>query len=515
MTGAQDEVIAFLSTPASYGPGVHSVEQHKTHASIVFLAGERAYKLKRAVRYPYLDYSTVERRKAMCERELAVNRAGAPEIYLGVSAIVRQEAGTLRLAGEGEDCQAVDWVVVMRRLDEACLLDNMRADGRLTPSIARELGRVIAAYHGRAERMADRSGGAEIAAVLDENAAILARCDAIDPARAAQLDRNLRAALRKVRDLLDRRSRHGFVRRCHGDLHLNNICLIDGAPVLLDAIEFNDAFACIDVHYDLAFPVMELLRHNLVVEANALLNRYLELTGDDGGLSALPLFMSCRAAIRAHVALARRRAVGEPAEAKDLDDAHTLLDRAIAFLAPRQPRIIAVGGVSGTGKSTLAYALAPLVSPAPGAIVIRSDLTRKALLGVPETTRLAPEAYGPEMHVRVFESMAERARTVLKAGFPVILDGVYGEKSQRVRVAQLAAQSGVPFDGLWLMAAKHALEERIAARRGDASDATVAVLHRQLVSVSRPAEWRALDTGVSPQEVLAAARAALGIATLT
>lgn len=507
MCDNQTDVIAFLSRPESYGGAVSCVERHDTHASIVFLAGSFAYKLKRAIRYPYLDYSTVPRRHDMCERELRINRRTAPQMYIGVKSIVRGEDGTLRFGESGWPAAPEDWVLVMQRFDQDCLLEQMRKDGRLSPAIARDLGQVIAAFHKAAEATPAYGGIPALTSVLDENIAILRTAAALDPAKVEQLDRDSRSALGQVAGLVELRRQQGLVRRCHGDLHLDNICFIDAAPVLFDAIEFSDEFSCIDVLYDVAFPLMELIRHGLLDRANALLNRYLELTGDYDGLAVLPLFLSMRAAIRTHVTLARSTRGKFTDEARD--EAAALLDQAISHLAPRRPRLIAIGGVSGTGKSTLAYGLAADISPSPGAVVIRSDIIRKALLGAAETQRLPEAAYSPELHARVFSAMADRARKVLKSGFSVILDGVYGSERQRSEAAAAARDSGVPFSGLWLEAPLAILESRVTARRGDVSDATVTVLRRQRESVVSPSDWTSIDAGKSAFETIHTARACL------
>jgi aminoglycoside phosphotransferase family enzyme/predicted kinase len=508
MGNDQKDTIAFLSEPASYGAGVSKVERHDTHASIAFLAGAFAYKVKRAVKYPYLDYSTIERRKEMCERDLVVNRRAAPQIYQDARPVIRGTDGRLRFGFRNEAGQAIDWVVVMQRFDQECLVGNLCAAGRFTIEMARKLGQVVADFHLTAEQTRDRGGASAIARVLDENASILAGSVAVERSKADRLDQEARTAFSRLEALLDNRRTKGFVRRCHGDLHLDNICVLDGAPVLIDAIEFNDDFACIDVLFDLAFPIMELGRRGLRAHANALLNRYIECTGDYDGLAALPLFMCCRAGIRAHVALARGEIDGGPG-GSDLHDAGALLDSAVGALDDGTPRLVAVGGVSGAGKSTLAYGLAPLLEPPPGAIVLRSDLTRKALLGVSETTRLPAEAYIPAMHARVFSAMAEHALTVLGAGMSVILDGVYGEADDRHNIAGLALKAGVGFDGLWLQAPNGTLKQRVGSRQEDASDATVAVLQRQLETITAPEDWIVLDAGRSPAEVLDAGGKAL------
>jgi len=492
VSAEQQPVIDALSAPATYGlPDGEKVERNETHGAVVFLAGDRAYKLKRAVKYPYLDYSTPELRRKACLAELEVNRRAAPDLYLSVKAVVR-DGDRLHLADGGPG--AVDWVLVMRRFEESGLLEQQRRAGKLTPELMRALAETIAGFHAAAEPRPDFGGAAGMAGIVDENVTVLETMAGrvFDRAKVDALARLSWAEMERLTPLLDRRRDTGLVRRCHGDLHLNNICLIDGRPTLFDAIEFSEEFASIDVFYDLAFLIMDLDRHGLRALANTLLNRYLEISLDYDGLAALPLFLSCRAAIRAHVAVSRADAMHSAARAA-FDEARTLLDRAIAYLEPPPARALAIGGVSGTGKTTVARAVAPALGPCPGAVIVRSDVTRKRLAGVAETTRLPPSAYTLEMNDRVFAALAETAAKVLAARHGVILDAVYGDERYRAALEAVAQKTGVRFDGIWLSAPAEVLEARIGGRRGDASDATVEVLRAQLGRIHKPPTWAAVD----------------------
>jgi aminoglycoside phosphotransferase family enzyme len=422
MQNAQQDVIAFLSDPASYGLNGGEIERHETHGAIVFLAGDCAWKLKRAVRYPYMDYSTIDARKQMCERELAVNRRTASELYLSVRPIVRNENGKLEFGSENDTRDAEDWVVVMRRFEQADLLANMLRRDKFTPVLMRELAEVIADFHGEAEATPAFGGSASMSAAIDENAALLRKlCPESFRARIDLFNECNTTALERLTPLLDRRRDKGLVRRCHGDLHLNNICLIAGRPVLFDAIEFNDSFACIDVLYDLAFPLMDLMRHGREAHANALLNRYLERTQDYRGLAALPFFLACRAGISAHVTVSRGQEVSS-ADAIEISQSEfrAFVEFGITCLKRAAPCLVAVGGVSGTGKSTLGYNLAPRLAPAPGAIVLRSDIIRKTMINVSETERLPANAYTDEMHERVYSMLGDQAASILSDGYSVI-----------------------------------------------------------------------------------------------
>jgi aminoglycoside phosphotransferase family enzyme/predicted kinase len=504
----QREVIAFLGHAAAYGDDVGAVEMVATHASLVFLAGDRAYKLKRAVRYPYLDYSTRELRRRSCEAELVLNRRTAPSLYLKIAPVTRMAGGGLALDGDGE---AIDWVVVMRRFAENSLFDRLAEAKRLTPALALALVRHIVAFHAAAERRCDRGGTRPFAALIAGNDTNLRAAEApFDAAKTRQLLDGATAALGALGDLLERRRDAGYVRRCHGDLHLRNICLVEEQPVLFDCIEFSDEIACIDVLYDLAFLLMDLEHRGLRALANLVFNRYLDLAGGEDGVGAMPLFLSTRAAIRAHVTAAAARLEPDPAaQTAGAAAARLYLDRALHYLAKTPPRLIAIGGLSGSGKSTLAAALAPELGTSPGARVLRSDVIRKRLLGVEPETRLPPSAYSAAVTERVYGTMRSAAESALRAGSGVVIDAVSARPDERRQIEEVATRAGVPFSGFWLEGPQGVLESRLAARRGDASDATPAVLREQLRYELGPIGWRRVDASRGSEDVLASARLVL------
>jgi predicted kinase len=273
------------------------------------------------------------------------------------------------------------------------------------------------------------------------------------------------------------------VRHCHGDLHLENIVLLDGRPVLFDCIEFNDAFAQIDLLYDLAFLLMDLLDRGFRAAALQLLQAYVDRREDDAGLALLPLFISVRAAVRAKV----------EAFAAAGESAHGYLHLARRALAPAPARLIAIGGLSGTGKSSVARRVASEVGAMPGAMILRSDVIRKRLFDREATEPLPEEAYDEAVSVRVFERLAERAETLLKAGRTVIADGVFADPAKRLRIERAAAAAGAAFDGFWLEAPQPLLEARVAARENDASDADVAIVRAQASMPTGDLDWRRVD----------------------
>lgn len=497
----QTEVIEFLSRPEAYGAGTGPVERIDTHISVVFLAGKRAYKLRKAVRLPYLDFTTLERRRADCEAEMAINRPTAPGIYRGVVAVSRGGDGTLGLGVDGEP---VDWLVEMARFDQDTLFDRLARRGALDRDRMEDLAEAVAGFHGRAERLPGEDGRGIMAPIIDDNARCLAASEAgkLDSAMVERIGPALRGALEEVGRLLDARRQAGFVRRCHGDLHLGNICLTEAGPTLFDAIEFNQAMTGIDVLYDVGFTLMDLDHLGSRRLANIAFNRYLDLSGDGGGgLAAMPLFFSLRAAVRAHVNAAAGR----------LDEAGGYLERVLTYLSPAPPRLVAVGGLSGSGKSRMGRELAPSVGAAPGARTVRSDVVRKRLAGGHPLTRLGPEGYTDEMTERTYEALVEEIRAALEAGHSVIADAVFAKPRQRRAVAGLADEVGVPFDGLWMEAPTGVREERVKSRRRNVSDVTAEVARRQLAYDVGEIAWQRIDSSGPRQRTIAEGLRLLGL----
>jgi aminoglycoside phosphotransferase family enzyme/predicted kinase len=500
ITENQTEVVTFLASPTTHGGA--PVELIETHASIVFLAAARAWKLKRAVRYDYLDFSTVEQRKKMCEAEVRINRRAAPQLYRGVVAITRERDGSLALGGSGAP---VDWVIEMVRFDQTGLFDRLAARGALDLDLMPSLATAIARFHATAEPRSDHGGAAGMRWVVDGNAAGFAEQGAgsLDPAACAGLTRTMREDIDRLSQVLDRRRAGGFVRQCHGDLHLRNIVLLDGRPTLFDAIEFNDEIACTDVLYDLAFLLMDLWRRQLPRHANAVWNAYLTQTSDMEGLPLLPLFLSCRAAVRAKTSVTAANLQGDQSRQRELQTiAVDYLTMAQRLLRPTPGCLIAIGGFSGSGKSTLANALAPVIGAVPGAVVIRSDQIRKQLCGVDPLRRLGPDGYTADVTRRVYDVLAHRAAQVIQAGAAAVVDAVFAHGADREAIERVAAEAQLPFVGVWLDAPETVLIERIEQRRADVSDADAAVIKRQLGEGPGTIAWSRIDAAAAAGTVL-------------
>ncbi|MBW9052355.1 AAA family ATPase [Rhizobium mesosinicum] len=494
ITEDQSATISFLKDALSR----NVAETIETHISRIFLVGERAYKMKRAVKLPYADFSSPEIRLAACRKEVELNTPTAPGIYLGVRTITREGDGSLALDGQG---QLVDALVEMRRFEQSLLLDRIATSGGLTPSMVTSLAKAIVRFHRLAPVIHDGSGAANMAAVLKVNEAGFATSHVFSPDEVGELTSAFDQRLAQLAGLLDQREQAGKVRRCHGDLHLRNIFLLDGEPCLFDCIEFNDQIATTDILYDLAFLLMDLWYRGHPEFANLVMNRYLDETDEEDGFAALPFFIAVRAAVRAHVTATQAEDAGERA-AMLAGEARSYFELARSLLQPAAGRLVAIGGLSGSGKTTLAETLAPRIGPAPGARIIESDRIRKAMHDVPAETRLPQAAYRPEISAKVYEEMAWRARLILAEGGSAVADAVFDKPANRRMIEDAAEECHHPFSAFWLEADPPLLLRRVAARSGGPSDATVDILAHQLAHDTGAVAWPRLDA-TQPAERIA------------
>jgi uncharacterized protein len=475
----QSDAIAFLRSLSD------ATERHDTHISVIILSGNRAYKLKRAVRFPYLDFSTADLRRVACERELQLDRRTAPSLYIAVRRITREADGQLTFDGAGE---TIDAVVEMLRFDQRDLFSQIAERNELTPALLTKTALAIADFHRAAAIDHRRSGSEIIEGVLDLNSRSIKSAAVFDPGRVLALDAKFDAALDRSATSLDERERAGKVRRCHGDLHLRNICLLEGVPTLFDCLEFDDDLATIDVLYDLAFLLMDLWHLGLRAEANWLFNRYFDATDEDDGVALVPFFMAIRATVRAHVGAVQSVDKNAPA----LREARSYFDAASSLLELRPAVLVAIGGLSGSGKSSVAAAAAHCLGPPPGARVLSSDRIRKRLYGVAAETRLPPEAYLPDVSRRVYAEQVRTAAAYLANGHAVIADAVFDRAEDRHRI-EAAASNAAPFSGFWLEAPLDVLMDRVNGRVGDPSDATASVLRQQAERATQT-EWQAVSS---------------------
>jgi uncharacterized protein len=488
----QDDVLAFLARDA---------ERIDTHASIVFLGAGRVFKIKRAIKLPFLDYSTLEKRKDACEEELAVNTRNAPTIYRRIVPITR-EADGLALDGKGSP---VEWAVEMTRFDEKRTLDHLAAAHAIPPGVADELAETMRTSHARAPVGDGAQWLASIGPIIDRNTEKFREQRTLPIRDVDRLHELSHRQLRNHLALLQRRAAAGLVRRCHGDAHLANIAMIDGKPILFDAIEFDPVIATTDLLYDLAFPIMDFLHFGDEGAANRLFNFYLQRGWRDHGdaLVLLPLFLSIRAAVRSLVSFTKHDLY--PDDAGCIADAKSYFALALDLIAPAKPALVAVGGRSGTGKSVLARDIAGYIPPPPGAVWLRSDVIRKELDGVDALTRLPASAYTRESSDQVYGEMFERARKVLAQGHSAVLDAVFLLEAERTTAAAIAMAAGVGFHGVFLTAKPEIRVERIGLRHADPSDATEAVARGQEDIDTGRMDWPLIDASGTPGETLARA----------
>lgn len=492
-------VISFLSDERTHGTPVRVIE---THASMIFIAGPLTYKMKKAVTYPYLDYGTLERRQHFCIEEARINRRTAPDMYLEPVAVVQDEAGHL---GLGIDGTPVEWLVVMHTFDNDFLLDKIASTANLTGRLCNQIADSIHEFHNSAEVIKGRDAVVDFTRIVDGSLSELRR-HSTDIFPASQIDRlaqDWNRSLIEFGDLLRFRATTGKVRHLHGDLHLRNIVVWKDKPTLFDAIEFDRAIAEIDTLYDIAFLLMDLLHRDQKVAANAILNRYMQRSADYEGLALLPLYLSLRATIRAHTGASGARSEEQRQEAA------SYLTLATEVLAPSPVLAVAVGGASGTGKSTVAQALAPELGCATGALVLRSDVIRKRLYGLEPEQKLPADAYSADASTRVFCILASEAGKIIQAGQSIVLDAVFGRESDLAPLNTVLSEHGIRLHGFWLDAPFDILANRIKGRTDDASDADVEVLTAQLPSIEVPDTWPLIDAGGDPASTLQNLRNAL------
>ncbi len=446
----------------------------------MFVGADTVWKLKKSVRLPFHDFTALAERARTTQRELELNAADAPGMYRDAAPVVRGADGRLTLGGDGV---VVDWVLRMARVPAENFLDTVAAAGGLTPTLLDAIADAVAAMHARFAPV-DRDQVAGLHAIAAGNRASALSAGLPEPA-ITQWAAAMTQALNDAAPWLAQRAAAGFVRRIHGDLHLGNLCLWQGRPVPFDALEFDEDMATFDLGYDLAFLLMDLDVRASRAAANRVMNRYFARTGDIAMLRGMKPFLAMRAMVRAHV----------ETRAGHADAGAAYLARALEYLRPSAPAAIAIGGLQGSGKSTVARALAPGLGPAPGAAILRSDEIRKFLAGVAPEAKLTPAAYSPEASRAVFDLLATQMREAVAAGHAAIADATFMNPAHRAQIA--AAASGAPFHGIWLMVDLAELESRVAARTGDASDAGVDVLRDAARRDPGPGNWHGVEAGAA------------------
>lgn len=479
-----ERLLTALQSPDCYPHPVTTVTRIETHISWILLAGDYAYKIKKPVDFGFLNFSTLKRRKHFCEEELRLNRRHAEAIYLQVDSI----NGAIEAPRINGDGPVLEYAVRMRRFDPEQTLDKRLQRGELAVSEIHELATTLAHLHADAETAAAEGWLGSPRQVLEpmlENFDLLhtGLTDADSGNRLTRLRDWTLAEAGRLQAVLEQRLSQGYVRECHGDAHLGNVARFEDHTCLFDCIEFNDELRWIDVLSDLAFTVMDLHDRGAPELAWSLLDTYLTETGDYAGLQVMPLYLVYRALVRAKVGVLRLRET-LPAATRQATEAEVAGYLALAeqLAAPRQPQLALTLGVSGSGKSWLAQQLIPLC----GLVRLRSDVERKRLAGLSATASSdsATEAglYHPAMTERTYARLLELTRTLLKAGFSVIVDATFLEQAQRAPFLALAADFELPARLLLCEADDNTLRERILRREAagiDPSEADLQVLEAQ------------------------------------
>ena len=489
MTNSEHSPVAHLICPEAYPHAVQQIHLRETHISWVFLTGEFVYKVKKPVDFGFVNFSTLDRRKHFCEEELRRNRILAGDLYLEVVPISRGPGGKL-LVGSSSDI--VDYAVKMHQFDEAELASQMLSAGTLSPADIDELARKVVANHRVAERAIGNDWGTPelVRTPALDNMSVL-RPLISSPERQTQLDQLEQWTLKRLDDFssfFSHRKTKGFVRECHGDLHLGNIVRWRGRMIPFDCIEFNPGFYWIDVMNEVAFLVMDLDDHQRSDLGWRFLNTYLEETGDYEGLRVLPFYLVYRSLVRAKVCVLRLQQA-DLTETEKLELVRELegyLDLATQYTQPRDVSLTITHGLSGSGKT---YGTQQLLERT-GAIRIRSDVERKRLFGLDSHQRAtaAPQQgiYSPTAGQETYQQLEALAAQVVEAGFPVIVDATFLKRDQRTAFRNLAGRLGVPFQIQEFQAHPDELRRRIVARQRmatDASDATLDTLESQLQTV--------------------------------
>jgi aminoglycoside phosphotransferase family enzyme/predicted kinase len=460
-------------------PVQEPIQLIQTHVSYVLLTGDYAYKLKKPVNFGFLDFSTLEKRQHFCHEELRLNKRGAAELYLEVLPITLEGEQHI-LGGTGDP---VEYAVKMRQFPQETLLSSLFAEGKLKETDLEELGRVVAQYHAKTETNDYIRGFGEVSqirAAFDENYEQTEKYIG-GPQTQAQFDETKAYTERffaERQELFQRRIQNDYIRECHGDLHMRNICLWQDKILLFDCIEFNEPFRFVDVMFDIAYAVMDLEAQQRPDLSNAYLNTYVEQTGDWEGLEVLPIYLNRQSYVRAKVTSFLLDDPSVPATVKEeaSKTAAQYYKLAWEYTKPKQGKLILMSGLSGSGKSTTAKYLARQT----GAIHLRSDAVRKHLGGIPLYERGGDDLYTPEMTQKTYARLLNLGIILANQGYTVILDAKYDKQELRQEAIAQAQKHQLPLQIIYCTAPLELVQERLVNRTGDIADATVDLLASQL-----------------------------------
>ncbi len=477
-TAQSMRLVQALHDPRCYPHAVKNIRLIETHISYVLLTGEYAYKLKKPVNLGFLDFSTIAARRNACDEEVRLNRRTAPQIYLAVVPITGH-ADMPVIAGDGDP---IDYAVKMQEFPEDALMADRLVHGALTPADVDALSAQLAVFHAEVARSSD---GYSFGTPMAIQARILeafdsaVSTDSLWQERIDALHEWVEREAARMADVMARRKASGFVRECHGDLHLANIAMIGGVPVPFDCIEFNADLRWGDVMGEVAFTFMDFLAHGRSEYGWRFLNGYLEQTGDYEGVALLRLYAVYRALVRSKVAAIRagQSGIASPDRAQAMETAVRYRTLALQLAELRAPVLALMHGLSGSGKSTVARMAAESI----GAIRMRSDVERKRLFDLAAAARSASALgvglYGPDATRRTYARLADVTRTMLAAGLSVIVDATFLVRADRTAFHAIAGDTGARFIILDCVAPVEVLRARVAKRNESGTDASEADNH--------------------------------------
>ena len=478
-------MIQGLLKSGSYHHETHSIRLIETHSAWVVLTGRYAYKIKKPVNFGFLDFSTLEKRKFYCEEELRLNRRFAADVYLDVVAVT----GSLEDPQIDGDGAVLDYAVRMRQFPDNGLLSQLATHRELETGHIDQLIDNISRFHSHADKA---GGGDDFGNPENIHHWVRENFQHIQPlltsinekADIEQLQHWSENEFTRLITVLQQRKQSGAVRECHGDLHLGNITLIDGRVTPFDCIEFNPELRWIDIFSEIAFVLMDLDERGLCRYSHRFLNGYLQKTGDYAGLAVLPYYQVYRAMVRAKVAKLRSQQTqpGGTDHTQAETEYRQYLQLARRYTARKQAVLVIMRGLSGSGKSTVARDLCEQT----GMIQLRSDVERKRQAGLAATdtshSGIDNGLYSSDKTTETYRQLGTLAKSILVAGYSVLVDATFLKREQRDQFRAQAAASGTPFLIIECSAPDHELERRILARQAsqqDASEATLAVLHAQ------------------------------------
>lgn len=475
--------ILSLLQPCAYDHPVKNIELIETHISWVILTGDFAYKIKKPVAFGFLDFSTLEKRRVCCEQEVSLNRRLAPDIYLNVISITGSQKKPV-ISGNGE---VFEYAVKMAQFPQSGQLDNMLAAGELSVGHMDEVARLVADFH-QSIQIADDAleyGNNELVSQpveenfiqINEHLGIRRYVDTLN-----MLQEFSESEFTKLESVFEQRKRDGFIRECHGDMHLRNMVWLDNGPTAFDCIEFNSNLRWIDVMSEIAFLVMDLHARKSHQLGNRFLNTYLEATGDYSGLAVLSFYLGYRALVRAKVSVLRleQKKFSDDVNNESLIEFVSYLKLATSYTQQPTQKLIIMRGVSASGKSTVSQQLVDEL----GMVRIRSDIERKRLFDIPllenSSGGIDSGIYSAESSQKTYAKLLELASDILRAGYSVIVDAVFVKHEHRLPFQTLAETLALPYVIVETNAPEHVLKQRILERKNDASDANLEVLEHQL-----------------------------------